>query len=71
MIATGTGLSIPIGDMLHGKEATFMLWTILLILLILWAIGFAFDVAGGLVHVLLVIALIVLIYRLVTGRKVP
>ncbi|WP_108721251.1 lmo0937 family membrane protein [Virgibacillus indicus] len=48
-----------------------MLWTILLILLILWAIGFAFDVAGGLVHVLLVIALIVLIYRLVTGRKVP
>lgn len=48
-----------------------MLWTILLILLILWAIGFAFDVAGGLVHVLLVIALIVLIFRLVTGRKVP
>lgn len=48
-----------------------MLWTILLILLILWAIGFAFDVAGGLVHLLLVIALIVLIYRLVTGRKVP
>ncbi|MFD2629379.1 lmo0937 family membrane protein [Oceanobacillus kapialis] len=47
-----------------------MLWTILIILLILWAIGFAFDVAGGLVHILLVIALIVLIYRLVTGKKI-
>ncbi|WP_404455669.1 lmo0937 family membrane protein [Oceanobacillus kapialis] len=47
-----------------------MLWTILIILLILWAIGFAFDVAGGLVHILLVIALIILIYRLVTGKKI-
>ncbi|CDO05032.1 tropinone reductase [Oceanobacillus picturae] len=47
-----------------------MLWTILIILLILWAIGFAFDVAGGLVHILLVIALVVLIYRLVTGKKI-
>lgn len=47
-----------------------MLWTIFVILLILWVLGFAFDVAGGLVHVLLVIALIVLIFRLVTGRKI-
>ena len=46
-----------------------MLWTILMVLLILWALGFAFDVAGGLVHILLVIALVVLIFRLVTGRK--
>lgn len=45
-----------------------MLWTIFIILLILWGLGFAFNVAGGLVHILLVIALIVLIIRLVTGR---
>lgn len=47
-----------------------MLWTIIAILLILWVLGFAFEIAGGLVHILLVIALIVLIFRLVTGRKV-
>lgn len=47
-----------------------MLWTIFVILLILWALGFfAFHVAGGLIHVLLVIALIVLIVNLVTGRR--
>ena len=48
-----------------------MLWTILVILVILWALGFLFQVGGGLIHILLVIALIVLIVRLVTGRKVP
>ena len=46
-----------------------MLWTIIVILLILWVLGFTFEVAGGLVHILLVIALIVLIFRLVTGRR--
>lgn len=48
-----------------------MLWTILVILVILWALGFLFEVAGGLIHILLVIALIVLLIRLFTGRKVP
>ncbi|MFC4024995.1 lmo0937 family membrane protein [Oceanobacillus longus] len=48
-----------------------MLWTILIVLLILWALGFAFEIGGGLIHLLLVIALVVLIFRLVTGRKVP
>ena len=47
-----------------------MLWTIALILLVLWLLGFfVFPVAGGLIHLLLVIAVIVIIYRLVTGRK--
>ncbi|MDY0404586.1 lmo0937 family membrane protein [Virgibacillus sp. 179-BFC.A HS] len=46
-----------------------MLWTIFIILLILWVLGFSFHIAGGFVHILLVIALIVLIVRLVTGRK--
>lgn len=46
-----------------------MLWTIALILIILWALGFfAFHVAGGLIHILLVIAVIVIVWRLVTGR---
>lgn len=48
-----------------------MLWTIAVILLILWALGFfIFPVAGGLIHILLVIAVIVVIYRLITGRPV-
>jgi len=48
-----------------------MLWTIILILLILWALGFGFAGAtlGNLVHLLLVIAVIVLIVQLITGRR--
>lgn len=47
-----------------------MLWTIVLILLVLWLLGFlVFPVAGGLIHLLLVIAVIVVVYRLITGRK--
>ena len=48
-----------------------MLFTIALILFILWALGFfAFHVGGGLIHILLVIAIIVIVYRLLTGQKV-
>ena len=48
-----------------------MLFTIAIILLILWALGFfVVHIGGGLIHVLLVIALIVIVYRLVTGQKV-
>ncbi|HET7188150.1 MAG TPA: lmo0937 family membrane protein [Gemmatimonadaceae bacterium] len=48
-----------------------MLFTIAIILLILWLLGaFVFPVGGGLIHILLVIALIVIVYRLLTGRKV-
>ncbi len=47
-----------------------MLWTIIFVLLVLWVLGFALNVAGGLIHILLVIALIVIVMRLFTGRKV-
>ena len=47
-----------------------MLWTIIFVLLVLWLLGFALDVAGGLIHILLVIALVVVVLRLFTGRKV-
>lgn len=47
-----------------------MLFTIAVILLVLWALGFmAFHVGGGLIHLLLVIAAIVVVYRLITGRR--
>ena len=50
---------------------TRLLWTIIAVLLILWLVGFlALPTLGSLVHILLVIALIVLVYQLMTGRKV-
>jgi len=48
-----------------------MLWTIIAILIILWLLGlFSSYTMGGLIHILLVVALIVLVIRLVQGRKV-
>ncbi len=48
-----------------------MLVTIAVILLILWALGaFIIPMGGALIHLLLVIALVVVVYRLLTGRKV-
>lgn len=45
-----------------------MLWTLLVVLLILWALGFFTATAGSLIHLLLVLALVILIYQLITGR---
>jgi hypothetical protein len=47
-----------------------MLWTVVVVLLILWLLGFTMNVAGGLIHALLVIALVVVVFRLLSGRKV-
>jgi Family of unknown function (DUF5670) len=46
-----------------------MLWTIFVILIILWLLGFSLNVGGGLIHALLVVAVIVLIWNLLTGRR--
>ena len=46
-----------------------MLWTIIVILVVLWLLGFLTNVAGGLIHLLLVIALIVLVLQLLSGRS--
>ena len=48
-----------------------MLWTICVVLLVLWALGMATSyTASGLIHILLVIALIVMVFRLIQGRRV-
>jgi hypothetical protein len=47
-----------------------MLWTIVVILFVLWLLGFTLHVAGGLIHVLLVIALVVVVLRLLQGKRV-
>jgi fatty acid desaturase len=51
------------------KEKTKMLWTILVVLLVLWLIGAIGGIGGSLIHLLLVVALIVLVINLLTGRR--
>ncbi len=46
-----------------------MLWTVLVVILLLWVLGFSLHIAGGLIHLLLVVALVVLIFNLLVGRR--
>ena len=46
-----------------------MLWTIIVILLILWLLGFSFHVAGSLIHLLLVVAVVIFLINLISGRR--
>jgi hypothetical protein len=46
-----------------------MLWTIFAILLVMWLLGWGFKVGGNLIHALLVIALVVAVINLVSGRR--
>ncbi|XJZ27667.1 lmo0937 family membrane protein [Bacillota bacterium Lsc_1132] len=45
-----------------------MLWTIIGLLLLFWVLGLVFHIAGGLIHLLLVIAAIVFVFKLISGR---
>jgi hypothetical protein len=57
-------------DAAKGVGGLPMLWTIVVLLLVLWLLGFTMHVAGGLIHILLVVALVVIVLRLLTGRRV-
>ena len=46
-----------------------MLWAIIVVLVVLWLLGFSFHVGGALIHLLLVVALIILVMNLITGRR--
>jgi len=46
-----------------------MLWTLIVLLMLCWLLVFAFDVAGGIIHVLLVIALVLFLVNLISGRR--
>lgn len=46
-----------------------MLWTIIVVLFVLWLLGFSLNFGGSLIHLLLVLAVIVLIFNLLTGRR--
>lgn len=47
-----------------------MLWTIIALLVVLWLLGLIGDLGGNLIHLLLVVAAVILIYQLITGRRV-
>ena len=46
-----------------------MLWAIFVVVLVLWLLGFSFHIAGSMIHLLLVVALIILVINLVSGRR--
>jgi len=46
-----------------------MLWTIIALLVLLWLLGLIGHIGGGLIHLLLIIAAVVLIFQLITGRR--
>jgi hypothetical protein len=46
-----------------------MIWTIIAVLIVLWLLGLIAHIGGGIIHILLVVALVVFIYNLLTGRK--
>lgn len=46
-----------------------MLWTIAIVILILWLLGFSLDIAGGLIHLLLIVALVVIVVQFLRGRR--
>jgi hypothetical protein len=55
---------------LHHRPAMGnLLWLVIVVLVILWLAGFSMQIGGGLIHLLLVIAVIVLIFRLLSGRR--
>ena len=46
-----------------------LIWTVVVVLFVLWLLGFSLHVAGGLVHLLLILAIIGIIYNLLAGRR--
>ena len=66
-VAVAHPISQEAGNAPAGR--TVMLWTVFAILLLLWLLGWGFHVAGSLIHLILVIALVVLLVEVITGRR--
>ena len=46
-----------------------MLWTLFMVLIVMWLLGFGLHIGGGLIHLLLVVAVVVLLFNLLSGRR--
>jgi len=69
--ASSPGTGVPVGAtiMEEVNEMAGLLWTVITILFVLWLIGFAMHIGGGLIHLLLVVAVIMFLFNLFTGRR--
>jgi hypothetical protein len=68
--SAGTGIALFRSGLNFGIEEANMLWTVFVVLLVLWALGFVSGYAiGGFIHLLLVLAVVVLIIQLISGRR--
>ncbi|MCK6259290.1 lmo0937 family membrane protein [Fictibacillus sp. WQ 8-8] len=46
-----------------------MIWTIIGILIVLWLLGLIFKIAGGIIHILLIAAIVIIVFKLIKGRR--
>ena len=53
----------------RNRKEIEMLWMVFVVIMVLWLLGFALHIGGGLIHLLLVVAVIVLVFNLITGRR--
>jgi hypothetical protein len=65
----GSIVADPASTGMRAAMSRGMLWTIIVILGILWLLGFSFHVGGGLIHLLLVVAAVVLVFNMLSGRR--
>lgn len=61
---------MPVGIMGERDIMVVILWAILAVVVVVWLIGFLIDVAGNAIHLLLIVALAILIYNLLAGRRI-
>jgi hypothetical protein len=64
LFSAGCHFSLPVGE-----EEIAMLWTVLVVLMIMWLLGFSLHIGGGLIHLLLVVGLVVLVINLLSGSR--
>ena len=69
ILVISSGIKIHNGRAQYWAQKDNMLWTIVAVLLVLWLLGFGFSVGGSLIHLLLVVALVVIVINLVSGRR--
>lgn len=66
---TPDAISLRIKTLTKERSEGDMLWTVFVVLLILWLLGFSLHVGGSLIHLLLVLGLVVLVINLLSGRQ--
>jgi len=62
-------IKVSSGSARLGDREANMLWTIFVVLLVLWLLGFSLHIGGALIHLLLVVGLVVLVINLLSGRR--